>query len=161
MELNFLRDNRFNNLSHKSFFLDYMFVTNKSQLEKHESHDFFAYINRKVHIYHEETDIDKRKQAVSILKRKEIDLENGVQKSFIIYLEKIDVDREALFRVLTNLCTDYIQKEADKSGNIDFVYAVSHIDQKEQCPHLHVFYQCKEDIDNELPFAVCKKLMGH
>lgn len=160
MDLNILGELRFNDFSHKIFFLHYMFVTSAKQLEKHEGCDFLVYADRKVSIYHEEKDSSKRKRIVTKLKGEELDLEYGIQKSFIIYFEKIDIDRETLFIAASNLCIRYIQEEADKSDNIDCVCAVSHFDQRNQCPHLHVFYQCRRNIENELPSAVCRRLRG-
>ncbi len=158
MDLNIMGDYRFNDGSHKSHFLDYMFVTNRNQQRKHNSHEFFVYENGKVSMYKKAKDVEERKEKVSILKKLSLDIDNRLQKAFIIYFENIDIDRDTLIKAVSNLCSHFIQKEADKSNNIDYVCAVSHFDQNEQCAHLHVLYQCKEDIANELPSAVCRTL---
>lgn len=149
MELSYMKDFRFNDVNHKQNFFNYMFAASKNQMAKHEYEDFFIYVNGKPIFTDGQEGLKNRKTAVEILCKKEINLQK-LQKSVVMYLENIsEHEEQTLDKCFERLC-EYIQKAADKTENITYVCAVSHFTQIEQCPHIHILYASKEDIEDEL-----------
>lgn len=157
MELSYNPDFRFNDNEHKENFLNYMFVASKSQMEKHESDDFLMYVGGKNFITKGAEGLSNRKTALEILCKKEIDF-NKLHKSVLMYLYDIsEHEQKTIDKCFERLC-GYIQKAVDKTENINYVCVTSHFNQTGESPHVHIFYECEEDIDDELQKLLYKEM---
>lgn len=156
MKISLDSDYHFNDTSHKKNFLKYMFAASKPQLEKHESDGFQIYVNGKTYDTQGEKGLSDRQKALEILTTKEVNLHDNLQKSFIIYLEPEEAsdDLDEAFKMLTEILDD-VTKTSD---NISYICATTHYGQKEQNPHIHVFYEAKKDITDEVQDNIIDKI---
>lgn len=145
-------ENRFDNSQNKENFLKYMFATSKTQLQEHSKDDFQIYVNGKTFDTQGEKGLSDRQKALQILTTKEIDIENGLQKAFMINLQAQEAsdDYSEAFTMLTEI----LDAIPETNSNISYVCAVSHFNQKGLPPHIHVFYESKKNIDEELPNTI-------
>lgn len=149
-------DYHFNDTSHKKNFLKYMFAASKPQLEKHESDGFQIYVNGKTYDTQGEKGLSDRQKALEILTGKEVNLQDNLQKAFIIYCEpeKAEDDLDEAF----SMFTEYFDTIPTLTNNISYICAVSHFKQSGEKPHIHVFYQAAKDIEDELQNIIIKMI---
>lgn len=141
-------DYHFNDSLHKANFLKYMFVTSKTQLQKHEKDGFIIHVNGKTYDTQGEKGLSDRQKALQILTEKEVDIQNNLQKAFLIYLETEEASDD--FDEAFNMIAEILDSIPKTTSNITYVCAVSHFNQKTQSPHIHVFYEAKRDVEDEI-----------
>ena len=149
-------DYHFNDTNHKKNFLKYMFAASKPQLEKHDADDFQIYVNGKTYDTQGDKGLSDRQKALEILTEKEVDLQDNLQKAFIIYCEpeKAEDELDEAF----SMFAEYFDTIPSLTDNISNICAVSHYDQTGEKPHIHVFYEATKDVQDELQNNIIKMI---
>ena len=147
MKISLDSDYHFNDTSHKKNFLKYMYAASKPQLEKHDADDFQIYVNGKTYDTKGEKGLSDRQKALEILTGKEVNLQDNLQKAFIIYCEpeKAEDDLDEAF----SMFAEYFNTIPTLTNNISYICAVSHFKQSGEKPHIHVFYQAEHHHQND------------